>query len=237
MRIYLKTPRLRGLLAVNLAAAAASAMVIVNTVVIVREVFGFGQREVALSLAAYGGGSMLAALALPCLLDRIEGRTVMLGGALLLTAALAALGLASGGMTATFWPVLLAGWFVMGIAYAAALTPSGLLLRRSAQAEDRPAVFAAQFALSHACWLIAYPLAGQVGARFGQQSALFVLAGLATCGVVAAFWLWPAQDPKAIEHEHPDLPENHPHKLEHATSQSGHAHDYLIDDLHGNWPH
>lgn len=236
MRIYLKTPRLRGLLAVNLAAAAASAMVIVNTVVIVREVFGFGQREVALSLAAYGGGSMLAALALPRLLDRIEGRIVMLGGAVVLTAALAALGFASGGMTASFWPVLLAGWFVMGMAYAAALTPSGLLLRRSAQAEDRPAVFAAQFALSHACWLIAYPLAGQVGARFGQQTALFVLAALATCGVAAALWLWPARDPKAIEHEHPDLPENHPHKLQHETSQSGHAHDYLIDDLHADWP-
>ena len=236
MRIYLKTPRLRGLLAVNLAAAAASAMVIVNTVVIVRNTFGFGQREVALSLAAYGGGSMLAALALPRLLDRIEGRTVMLGGASVLTAALAALGLASGGMTATFWPILLSGWFVMGMAYAAALTPSGLLLRRSAQAEDRPAVFAAQFALSHGCWLIAYPLAGQVGARFGQQMALFALAALATCGVVAAFWLWPARDPKTIEHEHPDLPENHPHKLQHAASQSGHAHDYLIDDLHENWP-
>lgn len=236
MRIYLKTPRLRGLLAVNLAAAAASAMVIVNTVVIVRNTFGFGQREVALSLAAYGGGSMLAALALPRLLDRIEGRTVMLGGASVLTAALAALGLASGGMTATFWPILLSGWFVMGMAYAVALTPSGLLLRRSAQAEDRPAVFAAQFALSHACWLIAYPLAGQVGARFGQQMALFVLAALATCGVVAALWLWPARDPKAIEHEHPDLPENHPHKLEHAKLQAGHAHDYVIDDLHTNWP-
>lgn len=236
MRIYLKTPRLRGLLAVNLAAAAASAMVIVNTVVIVRETFGFGQREVALSLAAYGGGSMLAALALPRLLDRIDGRTVMLGGAVVLTAALAALGLASGGMSAAFWPFLLAGWFVMGMAYAAALTPSGLLLRRSAQAEDRPAVFAAQFALSHACWLVAYPLAGQVGAQFGQQNALFALAALAACGVVAALWLWPVRDPKTIDHEHPDLPENHPHKLQHATSQSGHAHDYLIDDLHGNWP-
>jgi H+ antiporter protein len=236
MRIYLKTPRLRGLLAVNLAAAAASAMVIVNTVVIVRNGFGFGQREVAFTLAAYGGGSMLAALALPQLLDRIEGRNVMLGGAMVLTVALAALGLASGNMTAAFWPVLLAGWFVMGMAYAAALTPSGLLLRRSAQAEDRPAVFAAQFALSHACWLVAYPLAGQVGARFGQQMAFMVLAALAMCGVVAALRLWPARDPKSIEHEHPDLPEDHPHKLQHSTSQSGHAHDYLIDDLHANWP-
>jgi len=99
----------------------------------------------------------------------------------------------------------IAGLFVMGMAYAAALTPSGLMLRRSAQAEDRRAVFAAQFALSHACWLIAYPLAGQIGARFGQQTALFVLAALAAFGVAAALWLWPARDPQVIEHEHPDL--------------------------------
>lgn len=40
MRIYLKTPRLRGLLAITLAAAAASSMVIVNTVVIVQSLLG-----------------------------------------------------------------------------------------------------------------------------------------------------------------------------------------------------
>lgn len=45
-------------------------------------------------------------------------------------------------------------WFLLGAGYSLALTPSGRLLRRSAHAEDRPAVFAAQFALSRACWLI-----------------------------------------------------------------------------------
>ena len=234
MRIYLKTPRLRGLLAVNLAAAAASAMIFVNTIVIVREQFGFGQREVALTLAAYGGGSMLAALALPRLLDRVAGRAVMLGGASVLTGALLLLGLTSGGMTAAYWPTLLVGWFVMGMAYSASLTPSGLLLRRSAQAEDRPAVFAAQFALSHACWLIGYPLAGQIGAKASQQIAFFVLAALALSGVIAALWLWPAQDPVTIEHDHPDLPDDHPHRLEH--NRVGQLHDYMIDDLHQNWP-
>jgi H+ antiporter protein len=234
MRIYLKTPRLRGLLAVNLAAAAASAMVIVNTIVIVREQFGLGQREVALTLAAYGGGSMLAALALPRLLDRVAGRTVMLGGAAVLTVALFLLGLTSVDMTAAYWPILLVGWFIMGMAYAASLTPSGLLLRRSAQAEDRPAIFAAQFALSHACWLIAYPLAGQVGAKANQQTAFFVLAALAFCGVVAALWLWPAQDPVTVEHDHPDLPDDHPHRQEH--NRPGQLHAYMIDDLHESWP-
>jgi hypothetical protein len=45
MRIFLKTPRLRGLLALNMAVAAASAMVIVNTVVLVQADFGFSQRS------------------------------------------------------------------------------------------------------------------------------------------------------------------------------------------------
>jgi hypothetical protein len=47
MRIYLHTPRLRGLLALNLCAAAGGAMVIVNTVVIVRGPLQGGERDVA----------------------------------------------------------------------------------------------------------------------------------------------------------------------------------------------
>lgn len=47
---------------------------------------------------------------------------------------------------------------LVGLGYSAVLTPSGRLLRRSAHAQDRPALFAAQFALSHACWLVTYPL-------------------------------------------------------------------------------
>ncbi|OZA91492.1 MAG: MFS transporter, partial [Azorhizobium sp. 39-67-5] len=62
LRIYLATPRLRGLLALNFAVAAASAMVIVNTVVLVQAQFGLGQSATALALAAFGGGSMIAAL-------------------------------------------------------------------------------------------------------------------------------------------------------------------------------
>jgi MFS family permease len=71
IRLYLATPRLRGLLALNVAVSAAGAMVIVNTVVLVKVRFGLGDREVALALAAFGAGSMLAALTLPRLLDRI----------------------------------------------------------------------------------------------------------------------------------------------------------------------
>src|SRR5260370_34580909 len=88
IRIYLATPRLRGLLALNLSVAAAGAMVIVNTVVVVRGMLDGTDSDVAIALACFGGGSMVAALSLPRLLDRMEDRPVMLSAAAVLATAL-----------------------------------------------------------------------------------------------------------------------------------------------------
>lgn len=226
-RIYLATPRLRGLLALNLAVAAAGAMVIVNTVVLVKAGFGLGDREVGWTLAAYGAGSMLAALALPRALERIGDRTAMLAGGALL-----GLGLPLGPL-ASAWAWLLPVWLLLGLGNGLALTPAGRLLRRSAHPGDRPALFAAQFALSHACWLLAYPLAGWLGAAAGTTAAFLVMAALAGAGVAAALILWPAGDPEEVEHLHADLPPDHPHL---AGSGARHRHALVIDALHPDWP-
>jgi MFS family permease len=232
IRIYLATPRLRGLLAINMAIASAGAVVIVNTVVYVQAAFGLGQSETALALAAFGGGSMLVALALPQLLDTIPDRTAMLAGA----SALAIATLAAAALPSYGW--LLPLWFVIGAGYSMALTPSGRLLRRSSRAEDRPALFAAQFALSHACWLITYPLAGWAGATFGLPATAVVLAVLAGSAVAAAVWFWPAIDPEVVEHTHDGLPASDPHWNEGvADGRNRHAHAYVIDDIHSAWPH
>ena len=87
--IYLATPRLRGLLTLSFALSCAGAMVIVNTVVIVKGApadggLGLDDASVALFFAAYGAGSMVVAFALPRLLDRTEPRPVMLAGGALL---------------------------------------------------------------------------------------------------------------------------------------------------------
>ena len=235
IRAYLKTPRLKGLLAITFAAAAASSMVIVNTVVIVREMFGLGQREVALTLAAYGGGSMLAAFILPRLLDRMSDRKVMLLAATVLTVGLGvmAAAFASGFVT---WPVVLTGWIVLGIAYSMSVTPSGRLLKRSAGDSDRPAIFAAQFALSHAAWLLCYPLAGQIGAVFNQASAFGAIAAVAASGTVTALLFWPKADPEVVPHIHDGLPADHPHMLESHNGGKSAEHIFVIDDLHPQWP-
>ncbi len=234
MRIYLKTPRLIGLLAVTLAAAAGSAMVIVNTVVIVKEM-GRTEGDVALALAAYGGGSMLAALTLPMLLRRAKDRSVMIAGAGLLTLVLLGAGLVLPRLgDNAVWPMLLAGWLAMGIAYSLCVTPGGRLLKRSSGEADRPPLFAAQFALSHVGWLVAYPLAGQVGARMGMAPAFLLLGILAGIGFGLALLLWPRSDPPVVAHTHPELPSDHPHIAEHDAGE--HEHVFVIDDLHTNWP-
>ena len=238
LRIYLKTPRLKGLLALSLASAAASSMVIINTVVIVRGGLGFGQREVALTLAAYGSGSMLAAFIIPRLLDKVSDRTLMASAAALLSAGLAVLAVLTAlfAKSAEYWPILLGGWFVLGIAYSMSVTPAGRLLRRSASADDRPAVFAAQFALSHGCWLITYPLAGQIGAGVGQVAAFAVLALIAGAGTVLALWVWPSHDPEIVAHSHDDLAADDAHLRQHHGSGKTLGHAFVIDDLHPVWP-
>ncbi len=231
-RIYLATPRLRGLLALNLAIASASAMVIVNTVVLVQSQLQLSQRFTAGALAAFGAGSMLVALGLPKLLERLPDRRVMLFGAGLL-----ATGLFLGPLAVGRFEMLVALWLLLGIGYSLAQTPSGRLLRRSANEEDRPALFAAQFALSHACWLITYPMAGWMGARVGLNASFLALGTLAALTTIMGMWLWPSDDAAEVPHTHPDMPAEHAHLHAPAVDDQGrHSHAYVIDDEHQRWP-
>ncbi len=249
IRAYIKTPRLRGLLALSLAVAAASAMVIVNTVVYVRDHLGGTESDTALAFAAAGAGSMVVALMLPRFLDRLPDRPFMLAGGVVLTAGLL-LGLADPGLLA-----LLPVWFVLGAGSSLIQTPTGRLLRRSTHEGDRPAIYAAQFALSHACWLIAYPVAGWIGGMLGLTAAFTVLAVVTLASTAAALALWPADDPVELEHRHATLEHEHlhvheehhghehegwegpePHRHPHRHAPLKHKHPYVIDLHHPVWP-
>ena len=228
IRIYLATPRLRGLMGMEMAVAAAGAMVYVNTVVLVKARLGLGPPQVALAFAAFGAGSMLAALLLPQMLERLADRPVMLAGAALMVAVVAATPLVTG--LSGLMPL----WALIGFGFALTQTPIGRILNRSARPEDRPAVFAAQFALSHASWLVTYPLAGWLGARFGLNAAALGLAGLGLVSMAMVLQLWPAADPAELPHRHPDLPDSHPHLA--GPAAGPHQHSVTIDALHPKWP-
>ncbi|MER7968383.1 MFS transporter [Streptomyces sp. NPDC096080] len=234
MALFLRLPPLRALLALNLAVAAASAMVTVNSVVYVRETLGLSAGAVPLALGAYGAGSMAVALALPRLLDRVTDRTVMLRGALSLAAVFGGLGVITAAQDGSWrFPVLLALWAAFGAACSAVLTPAGRLVRRSAPPGERTAAFAAQFSLSHGCWLLTYPLAGWLGATAGLPSAVVVLGAVTLGAALLAVRLWRVPG-TAVEHEHTDLRSGHPH-LDGATRVAAgwrHRHGYGVDGLH-----
>lgn len=227
VRIYTRTPRLRGPMVMEAAVAAAGAMVYVNTVVLVQARLGLGGESVALAFAGFGGGSMLAAVLLPRILGRLADRPVMIGGAGLMVAGVALVPLL-GSLAA-----LIALWAVIGFGFSLTQTPIGRIINRSAREADRGAVFAAQFALSHACWLVTYPLAGWIGAGAGLSTAALSLALIRAAGLVAVLRLWPARDPDVVPHDHPELPPDHPHLREHGAT---HGHQLVIDDLHRTWP-
>jgi MFS family permease len=193
LRTFLARPPLRGLLALNLAVAAGIAMVVVNTVVLVQARFGLADEAAALALAAFGTGSVLAALILPRLLEVISDRTAMLAGAGLVAGGLL------GGIFIPGYGVLLPLWFALGLGCSLSQTPAGGLLRRSSAREDRQYLYAALFALAHGCLLITYPLAGWLGASAGLKVDFAVLGLIAGVAVLVAARLWPHADPRAAE--------------------------------------
>lgn len=188
VRLFARTPALRGVFAVNFAVAAAGSIVVVNTVNYVRDRLGGDESQVAWMLAASGGGTLLVALAVPRLLDRFTERRVMLTGATVLTAASAGAVLMAAADTPS-WALTAVVWFASGAGSAMAITPTGKVLRAAAAPSDVAAVFAAQFSLSHLAWLVAYPIAGWGATRFGLVPAWALLAAIAA-GAILAPALW-----------------------------------------------
>lgn len=189
-----RTPALRPVLAINLAVAAGGALVLVLNVVVIQDLLGRSEQVAAGALIALGAGSTLVAVMLPRAHARMPERAVMLGGAITVTTATAAAALipvvahANGALVA-----VLAIWALVGAGWSAAETPVGRLIVRATEPNRRPAVYAAQFSLSHATWLVMYPLAGLLGTVGGVQTAALVLAGLAAGATLAAVLTWPAR--------------------------------------------
>ena len=249
VRSYMRTPRLRALLILYLGVAGASAMVIVNTVVYVREYLGGSEADTALAFAAAGGGSMIAALLLPKILDRIPDRPVMLAGGMLMGFGLLAIYLRP--VFAWILPI----WCLIGMGWSLVQTPAGRVVNRSSSAADRPAYFSAQFALSHGCWLLAYPIAGQLGVRIGIETAALILGGAVLLFTIIAARAWPSADAVVLEHTHETESHQHehahdehhrhdhdgtearePHSHSHGHESVRHSHPFVIDDHHAHWP-
>jgi len=240
IRIFTATPRLRGVLALDLVVAGCGSIVMVTTVNYVRDALGRPQADVAWLLAASGTGTMLVALALPPILHRVSERTVMICGAVVLLVGAAGAVTLSTASGAQRWAAALGVWWLIGSGMSLILTPVGRVLRRSSAPSDRPAIFAAQFSLSHLCWLLAYPIAGWGATLLGFTTTWSVLAGIAAAGAVVAVAAWPRHDPEEITHTHDAGSTSHDHLADDAIPLGDgmfeHAHTFMIDQDHLRWP-
>lgn len=114
---------------------------------------------------------------------------------------------------------------------------TGRLLRTSAGPGQRPALFSAQFSLSHACWLLTYPLTGWLAVSAGWTVTWSVLAALAVVALGVAVTVWPTAGADLVRHRH-DHDADHAHVVTASPSVHGwtHAHRLVVDDQHPHGP-
>lgn len=188
--LFVRLRALRPVVALDVVVAAPCAFVLVHSVVLVRERLGLGEAALGVVLAVNGAGSMLVAALLPRLLEAVGQRRVMLTGAVVLVLG----GVGETGLTllpdAALAPALLATWLVVGAGWAAVEVPVGRIVRREVPNADLPAAFAADFSVSHACWLLTYLLVGWLGTA-SLPLAAGTMTLLAALGTVVAVRLWP----------------------------------------------
>lgn len=185
--VFVRTKTLRFLLLTNVAVAAGTAIVLVNSVVYARGLFGLDDTALAIALACYGVGSLLVALGIPRIVERIGAIRTMMTGVAVIAIGLIAAVIVTAVTTAsgTGWGWLLATWALLGVGTSLASTPSSRLLADASTPANRNLVYAAQFALSHACFLVTYPIAGWIGA-ISLTGAAGVLLSIAAAAAVAA---------------------------------------------------
>lgn len=186
LRIMVSHRVFRGLIAANLCCAAATAPVMVYSVVYVHTGLGMGATALAVLLAAGGIGSLCTALLLPTISRIAQPRAIATAGALTGCAALLLTVVAQlAGLT---YPALLVLWFVTGIATSLMNTSAPRLIADHTAPGTADDVFTAQFSASHAAYLIAYPIAGATATQGAAGPA--ILLGVALIGLTGAALAW-----------------------------------------------
>lgn len=236
---YFKTPRLKALFFMYIIVALTSAMMITNTVVFVKNIFEKSEAQTAFAFAIAGLGSMCIALILPKFLEKISLRIVVLSGSFILV-----FGLFLGFVNHT-WLSFLFLWFLLGLGLSVIQVPAGFLVKISCNSEDSVSFFSANFALSHLCWMIAYPLTGSLGFYFGLDTTFLIIAFISLIAFFFAYKSYPNPDELELEHTH--VEHTHSHENEnnlhhkdfsytHTHKSISHKHKFVIDAHHQSWP-
>lgn len=172
---------LRQSLFLALQTSIAGAFVIVATVDLIKVDMRLSDTAYAWVMGAFGIGSVCGAFAYSKVSTAARNFSVNASSpVMLLTLAAVAI--------APLYAVVIAAWFFIGAGYSILGVRGSELLATNSSGAERPHVFAAHFALSHAGWGITYPLAGFLVAKTGFSPAAWVFTAI--LGLVSVFGLF-----------------------------------------------
>ncbi len=176
-----KRPALRESLLLALQVSVGGAFVLVGTVDFVKEELALPDRFYAWAMALYGLGSVCGALGYSRSSDGLRKTWVATGAPVMISAIALVSWFGS-------FPVLLISWVFVGAVQSMLGVRGGELLAINSDAAERPHIFAAHFALSHAGWGLTYPLAGVLTTQIGFANAGWIFSAV-LFGVALPYWL------------------------------------------------
>ena len=188
VRLLVRQPSIRQALMMSMAEALAGACVIVVTVVYVRDVLRGTEAQFSIMMAGAGLGSAAAAIVLSRITARMEHDAAGHGARHGLRHRWTAAAVIAGGIVLSIsllpgWmtpPLIVFGflWVLNGAGQALIAIPSSTLVASHTSTDQRGRAFAAQFAITHACWLVSYPLVGHLAGALGPPITFSI------CGIV-----------------------------------------------------
>ena len=146
--------------------AVSGALILVNTIVLVKGGLDLTDKVYGIIMAAFAIGAMVAAFVSGAIDKSKSRRTSLIIGALIL------------GVSISFanyldFSMLFIVWIVAGLGQSLAEIPSETLIGETVPIEAQGKVYGSHFAFSHLWWAFAYPLAGFLGTTFPNQSFLY----------------------------------------------------------------
>ena len=164
IRRMFSVPGLRRSLMLSLQVSVVGGLAIVTTAGYVKNELGMEEAFYPVAMSVMGVGAMLAAI----YFSRCEAPFQRLWGLMILPSFIAVLALVA---SVQSYYVLLLAWFISGAGQGVFGIISNNLLALNSVEKERPHIYAAQFALSHAGWGISYPLCGFLASRYSFSMA------------------------------------------------------------------
>lgn len=171
IRLLFGNSLLRFALSIEFVSALAGAMILVNSINLVRNGLQLTDAHYGWAMAGFGVGAAVSAF-LAGIYDRSASRRVsLITGAILLGASIC---------FANFVPIaaLVVLWVFAGLGQSLAEMPSETLIGENIAAAEQGKVFGSHFAFSHLWWAIAYPIAGFLGTAYPNLD--FLIGGVLT---------------------------------------------------------